>query len=102
MERRLEPHQIIDRGRKARGLSLRALGLLFARSLGWAQQVCDGTLIPPIAQAQELADALHLSAPARRMLVEGVTRLRLQRSEGITEAEADVLARVAGSLTGGA
>lgn len=94
----MEPHQIIDRRRKEKGITLRAFADLLGRSHPWAQMVCDGRQVPFISMARRIADALGLPRAERRMLLEGVARIRLQRSERLTDEEAAVMATAAGGL----
>lgn len=94
----MEPHQIIDRARKGRDLTLRGFASLMGRSLPWAQMVCDGRQVPFISQARTIADVLRLSRAERRILLEAVARVRLMRSEKLTAEEAGPLVRAAGGL----
>lgn len=96
--RDMEPHQIIDRARVARGLTLRAFARALDRSLPWAQGICDGGRIPYLSMARQIADVLRLDRCERRKLLEAVARVRLLRDEGLTAEQIAPMVAAAGGL----
>lgn len=94
----MHAHQLIDRHRKAAGMTLRALGQALGRSIPWAQAVCDGRQVPDLGSARRIASLFRLGGAERRALLEAVARSRLARRERLTEAEAAPLVSAAGGL----